>query len=460
MPIPAEHAQRYVYHFTFVENLKDILKHGLLSPNQKKAHGLDHVDIAEGSIQCRRAEMDVSCAPGGKVHDYVPFYFCKRTSMLQAVICKKNIDQQFLVYIAVPVTLLNNADVIFSSASANTDPAPSFHNDPQLLTDLRWDLIDNMHWRWSDSEKKLRMAEMLVKDRVDVASFARIFTWNNEVSAYVGEIYAEKNLVAPPMQATTRYYYTQYPEHREWSLITGPYFLRKQSRELVAEITGLRAAESMEIPICNDIDEALAQISAEFCTFQALEAVEGLETANEIHRETVGAHTRTVVQRLKKLDLFDSFEEREKKVLELGAYLHDTGKSESPRNPQGQQRADLDHPAKAMPWLKQVLAYDIKVLADEDIRQIVMLVVYHDLIGDVVDKGRDRDQILEVVQSPTDFDMISALSLADVSSLSPENDFEAYAYPIQKGWLDKIRAELPALRAWVVEQLASAGSGE
>ena len=75
MPVPPLYAYRQAYHFTSMDNIDGILKHGLLSPNEQRRLGIGHSSIAEQGIQTRRTNMDVPCAPGGKVHDYVPFYF-------------------------------------------------------------------------------------------------------------------------------------------------------------------------------------------------------------------------------------------------------------------------------------------------------------------------------------------------------------------------------------------------
>jgi len=453
MAIPAEHAHRHVYHFTHLENLPYILEHGLLSPNQKRARGIGHVDISNPTIQGRRLTMPVTCGPGGVVHDYVPFYFCKRTSMLQAVISSKNVDQQALIYIAVPITFIGTQNAVFSSASANTDMAPVFYNDPSSLSQLRWDLIDDGKWGWSDREKQLRMAELLVRDSVDVASFVKIITWKDGVAEIVRNCYAEKCLTPPAIQSDTHFYFTQYPEHPERSLVTGPVFLKKTADALVSEILELRNSASLSAAVFTDIQDAVVKMYASFCCYPALAAIDALQTENPMHREDVGAHTRTVVARLTGLPAFNSFVSHEKNLLVLSAFMHDTGKAFSRRNPQGQQRVDLEHPIKAVSCLKQLLVYDIQNLSAEDIRQIVMLVFYHDLIGDVFGKGRDKDQIVNVVARITEFDMLAALALADVESLVPEDAFVAMCSQASE-WLGNMRAGLPELRVWVEQQLA------
>ncbi len=55
-------------------DLDSIIKNGLLCTNEKNEKGIKHKNIANMTIQERRAGMDVPVGPGGKVHDYVPFY--------------------------------------------------------------------------------------------------------------------------------------------------------------------------------------------------------------------------------------------------------------------------------------------------------------------------------------------------------------------------------------------------
>lgn len=93
MAIPEEHKWRYFFHFTHIKNLDSIIKNGILCTNTKNAKGIQHENIASESIQARRNEMDVTCGPKGKVHDYVPFYFTSMNPMFLSVINSKNQDR-------------------------------------------------------------------------------------------------------------------------------------------------------------------------------------------------------------------------------------------------------------------------------------------------------------------------------------------------------------------------------
>ncbi len=42
-----------------------------------------------------------------------------------------------------------------------------------------------------------------------------------------------------------------------------------------------------------------------------------------------------------------------------------------------------------------------------------MLVVYHDIIGECLEKERDKQQIANLIDSEDDFDMLKAIGMAD-----------------------------------------------
>ena len=80
MPVPSS---VWLYHITHIDNLTAIVREGgLLAHN-----GVDdaYTDIAHQTIQIRRNNTPVPCMPGGQLHDYVPFYFCRRSPMLYAI---------------------------------------------------------------------------------------------------------------------------------------------------------------------------------------------------------------------------------------------------------------------------------------------------------------------------------------------------------------------------------------
>jgi hypothetical protein len=80
-------ADAKIYHITHVENLARIRARGeLLCDRRVVAEGGPAQVIGMSEIKRRRIEeLGVTCHPGTKVGDYVPFYFCPRSVMLYVI---------------------------------------------------------------------------------------------------------------------------------------------------------------------------------------------------------------------------------------------------------------------------------------------------------------------------------------------------------------------------------------
>jgi len=83
-PVPV---QPKIYHITHVDNLAAIVTEGvLLSDAAMIVREGPSMTIGMSAIKRRRVEeIAVSCHPGTKVGDYVPFYFCPRSVMLYLI---------------------------------------------------------------------------------------------------------------------------------------------------------------------------------------------------------------------------------------------------------------------------------------------------------------------------------------------------------------------------------------
>jgi hypothetical protein len=77
-------AKPKIYHITHVRNLPQIVRAGRIWSDAKRIElGLQNEIVGMAEIKKRRLEeLDVKCHPGTKVGQYVPFYFCFRSSML------------------------------------------------------------------------------------------------------------------------------------------------------------------------------------------------------------------------------------------------------------------------------------------------------------------------------------------------------------------------------------------
>ncbi|WP_336928869.1 DarT ssDNA thymidine ADP-ribosyltransferase family protein [Vibrio cholerae] len=419
MSIPQGLKGRYAYHFTLIDNLESIIDSGFLCTNLKNARGVSHKNIAEQGIQGRRSTMLVPCSGGKFVHDYVPFYFSKKTSMQLSVINKKNVDQPLLLYFAIPIEILEQREgVVFSDASANTDTPPNFYNlsSANMLESLNWVAIDDKKWGCpTDEYRHQKMAELLIPDSVDISEVSYIVVWNAWIKEEVEKIFLAKGIKPPKIQFDSEHYYINFYEGGQKSIITGPIFLKMEVDKTISEICrsacGHKKYES--------IRASLDAIALNFSSIKELDDIDGLRASYGPHTDDVGTHSRKVAEGLNQLREYNELSEEDKEIVLLSAYLHDIGKGPKSRWGQdGMTRADNDHAVKSLPMLKRILTEDIGGLSEESIRKIVILVTYDDLIGDIVARDRDENQLVDVIENENDLNMLIALAKADMNSIN------------------------------------------
>ncbi len=443
MAVPAHHRFRNAYHFTSIENLESIINNGIFSTNQKISRGIVHVNVAEEGIQKRRAQMQIPGEHGRYVHDYVPFYFAKKTPMQLAVLHKKNVDQQFIIYFSVPILLLETRPAAyFTNASANTEIPPRFfHGNSQSnqLELLDWQTIDSNRWKYNDDDQKHRkMAELLLPDHVPLCEVNQIITWNRSMSDCVRQIFQSKGIVAPNVvEGDFQNYYCE-PGNWGNSLVTGPYFLKRACDEVVSQVV---SHPRQMIPKFQSLGGALQAIRANFAAIKELNEIDGLGANYGPHNEDVGTHTRRVAGLVVNSPEYHQLDAVHREILEIAAYLHDIGKG--PKNRWANNfmdKADGEHPKKSLPMLKRILTEDLPVLPPDLVRKIVMLVTYDDLLGEIAAKGRNKSQLFDIVATSEDINMLVSLSKADIGSLS-------------QIWLTQVSGEIDNLRNEILQKM-------
>ena len=421
-------SNRYFYHFSYIDNLTSIVEHGLLPTNKKNKLGIEHRDVASESIQQRRSEMAVTCAPKGNIHDYVPFYMCVRNPMFLSLVNSKNIDQQGLIFFAFKMDKIDGVNVVFTDASANTAVPPNFYNDRKDLDKLDWGQINSQKWGGgTKAEMHRRMAEVLIKGTVPIVTVDHIVVWNEGIKKEVLRIFKEKGIEPPnvcysPIGTNPQYhfFYTKFMLGLDnESLITGPQTLLKRYKNIVKLVRQERKKiDSVKAFLFEDIADCLIKLADDFTLIVELEGIHNLETDNVVHAETVSDHTLLVINALKDQIYYQNLDQIDQNILQLSAYLHDIGKGPKSRWKNGIQKAYPDHPADAPEMLLRILTEDFKNLSNHEIRKICLLVTYHDLIGEIFGHGRNKQQLFDIIEDESDFDMLSALNLADVTVLN------------------------------------------
>lgn len=417
--IDQKYSGRYVYHFTYIDNLEGIIKNGLLSTNLKSIKGINHKDIANNSIQHRRSEMRVTCGPGGVVHDYVPFYFTKRSPMLLNVIKKKNVDQEGIIYFALPIEAIEDESVVFSDFSANTLTPPIFYSDANDLNKLNWDIIDNRVWiPNTDRLKQQKMAELLIHNKVSLNDISFIVVWDTSIKNHVEKKLVKHGIndldVRCDFSYFDQHYFHDFNVQGRVNIVSGPKTLLAKTKACITQIIQNKPLK----PVFKNISDALGMIRSNFGCIKELSDIDGLKTDNPIHKEDVGTHSRRVARLLNTEPAFYKLSEKEQLVVTLAAYLHDIGKGPKNRWKGGVQKVDDTHPIKSLPMLKRILCEEIGGLSNREIRQIVTLVVYDDLVGDIIGRERNEEQMQKIIKIKSDVDMLILIAKCDMNSIN------------------------------------------
>lgn len=419
VPIPQEHLGRHAYHFCHIKNLANLLKSGFLAKNHPN-FPRTYWSIAAKNIQARRVEMVVPCGPGGSVHDYVPLYFSSLSPMLLSVINTKNVDQFDILYFEFPIASIIGPSTVFTDAAANTDLPPNFYNDPTDLSRLKWSEIDSL--KWGSANKVLRqqrMAELLVRHHLPLSSASRCIVWNNDTKRRVEKIL--DGAPFPPIKFESRNRYHWFKNiggNKKLSLASGPRQISQSFKQTCKEIAEQRRNNLNAAPF-RDLDALLKALRSNLnCLPQTAELI-GLRSENGVHKRTVDIHTQEVVAKLLTLPEYARLEERLKRLVELAAYLHDIGKGPRSRwdSNGGLQKVDPNHPVGAMPMMVDILVRQVELVMLKDAKILTKLVCYHDLVGDVLGKGRAKEQIVSVASDQEELDMLFAIGKADATVL-------------------------------------------
>lgn len=438
--IPSTYRDRRVYHFTPLAALAEILTHGLLSRNEQAAAGLPRRSLAWESLQAYRATLPVPAGPGGVADDYVPFYFCKLSPMLLAVIVNKTIDEEEIIHLEFTIQVLEHYPAVFTDAALSPGSTPHFFPSPAGLEFLDWRTIDSREAYPHDPRiRQARLAELLVHRQIPVASARRIIVWDDEAARQVAGLYAGLGLAPPPIETDPGCYFYRPDAVGPEPAVSGPLRIRRALEHTLGAISAslgrspspAGATQSGKIPTGDmpvgilpnfiGLEGLCAGLRQDFACLPETAGLVGLETDNRAHSEDVGAHTHRVVAELLITPEYGRLSPPDRILLEVAAYLHDIGKGPKSRWAAygGRQQIDHDHPVKALPMLERIFTQEITGLNLASAALVCKLVAYHDLVGGIIYGGRRLDELLSIVTNEVELDMLVALSKADAAAINP-----------------------------------------
>jgi ssDNA thymidine ADP-ribosyltransferase DarT-like protein len=195
---------------THVDNLPTVVGLGsLLSTAALHASKLDHANIAYSSIQGQRAAKAVPCGPGGSLHDYVPFYFTRKSPMLYTI-NRGNVPcaggQENLIHLLSTAQTVAQLGLGFAFTDGHGIMAyTSFYDDLAHLGQVDWNVIGATYWHDTveDGDRKRRkQAEFLVRDQFPWTAISHVVVRSNaratQVSAIIANCGHKPQIVVDP----------------------------------------------------------------------------------------------------------------------------------------------------------------------------------------------------------------------------------------------------------------------
>ena len=342
----------FFYHFTSIENFYEIIKTGGISA-KNKTNVIE--DYSNKVIQENRDNIVVTENPRTEVHDYVPFYFTKQSSMFYERVYNKVIDQKDTIFFAVSFEKLKENDVYYTDIAANSEkePKPNFYFTLDNIEKLKWENINsellkaysqNVPKKKNDLIKRQRMAEVLVYDFVPLDWVEKIIVFNevekSKVEDYISnrnlrlKVECDKTFFITKMNRGIDFNYHGYldssPSYLQESLVTGPRELLNKCSYYINKIVSSHSTSAPKNARFKDVGELVESIDKDFSVLPELEGIEGLESSSDYHAQTVSEHTKAVVENIRKSPEYAECPEKSKNAICLAAYLHDIGKG--PKN--------------------------------------------------------------------------------------------------------------------------------
>lgn len=173
------HQIEELYHMTHINNVPSILEKGLYSRMQAEKIGIDFFSVGDKSIIENRKSYKVSLA-NRRIHNYALLYFAKRTAM-QWVITKKQfgrkMDQDDLIFVAFDALKIFQIDGVEFSDGNIASSATELYNSAEYLDRLDWQSIRPKSKY--DADKRMKMAEVIVRNFIPAEYISRIVLYND-----------------------------------------------------------------------------------------------------------------------------------------------------------------------------------------------------------------------------------------------------------------------------------------
>jgi hypothetical protein len=189
----------WLFRITHIDNIPHILQNGLVTRYSQNANK-NFVEIGDISLIEVRDDIDAPVPPGGKLSEYIPFYFGPRSPMLLQIATGfdgvKKYPQEEIVYIVSSLDKIKEYDLpyFFTDGHIRSCTSTSY-NDDRYLEILDWDTFKTTYWKSDDTDlrrQEKKQAELLVKHHVPVNAIELFCVYNEKAQQILRTYLAEE----------------------------------------------------------------------------------------------------------------------------------------------------------------------------------------------------------------------------------------------------------------------------
>jgi hypothetical protein len=197
-----------------IDNVEHVLANGICAKGHPNTDA-NYINIGDTGLIANRNDYDVKVIPpGGKLGEYVPFYFGTHSPMLLKIkdgnggVTRR--PQSDIVYLLCSMSRVVSVcvDWCFTDGHAKTI-ITDFYNHTNDLDKVDWDMVGQRYWSNNDDDydrMRRKQAEFLVKYHVPANCIGAIATYNTAAKSTVDAIITKLGLNIPVREKKHFYY--------------------------------------------------------------------------------------------------------------------------------------------------------------------------------------------------------------------------------------------------------------
>ena len=211
--LTAENAR--IFRISHVDSVPWILENGFHCASSGKKDP-NYVQIGKPELIQARADWSIWKPPGGKLADYVSFYFTPSSLMLFNISAGRSVpkrpnDEIVIFTASLREISLSGRSFVFTNQHANSRVGTKQFNTLEGLDQISWDLLQNRDFKTDEENpgKQLRyQAEALIHREVPPSFLKGIACHSNEVSKKVAGMVSAQGLQIP-VKTLPEWYFPQ-----------------------------------------------------------------------------------------------------------------------------------------------------------------------------------------------------------------------------------------------------------